>query len=147
MYQMLTIYFLLHNPLFVPWHVFYVNINPTYLNFFVQQKNAPFYENTCSLDELDEKPNHTKISKSWNFEGKGYKAKDSFLKPFDKIKMFNGFKMSSFRCRSHVQELILPKNMFGCPLKLILGFLKIFCIFGIKLKYSFKHNGNLESKR
>jgi hypothetical protein len=36
------------------------------------------------LDELDEKPNHTKISKSWNFEKKGYKAKDSFLKPFDK---------------------------------------------------------------
>jgi hypothetical protein len=40
------------------------------------------------LDELDEKPNHTKISKSWNFERKGYKAKDSFLKPFDKKKNF-----------------------------------------------------------
>ncbi len=37
---------------------------------FVQQKHAPFYERTCSLDELDKKPNHTKISKSWNFEGK-----------------------------------------------------------------------------
>jgi hypothetical protein len=29
------------------------------------------------------------------------------------------------------------KNMFGCPLKLILGFFAIFCIFGIKLKYSY----------
>jgi hypothetical protein len=25
----------------------------------------------------------------------------------------------------------------GCPLKLILGFLGIFCIFGIKLEYSY----------
>ncbi len=47
-------------------------------NFFVQQKHGPFYESTCSLDELDEKPNHSKFSKSWNFEGKGCKAKDSF---------------------------------------------------------------------
>jgi hypothetical protein len=28
--------------------------------------------------------------------------------------------------------------MFGCPLKLILGFSGIFCIFGIKPKYSYK---------
>jgi hypothetical protein len=27
--------------------------------------------------------------------------------------------------------------MFGCPLKIILGFSKIFYIFGIKLKYSY----------
>jgi hypothetical protein len=32
------------------------------LKKFVQQKHVPFY--TCSLGELDEKPNHTKISKS-----------------------------------------------------------------------------------
>jgi hypothetical protein len=51
--------------------------------------------------------------------------------------MFNGFKMSSFRCKSHLKEINMPKNMFGCPLKLILGFLKILCIFGIKLKYSY----------
>jgi hypothetical protein len=31
----------------------------------------------------------------------------------------------------------MPKNMFGCPLKLILGFFGIFCISGIKLKYSY----------
>jgi hypothetical protein len=45
--------------------------------------------------------------------------------------------MFSFKCRSHVQEIILPKKMFSCPLKFILGFSKIFCIFGIKLKYSY----------
>jgi hypothetical protein len=32
------------------------------------------------------------------------------------------FKMSSFRCKSHVKEINMQKNMFGCPLKLILGF-------------------------
>jgi hypothetical protein len=37
--------------------------------------------------------------------------------------MFNEFKMFTFKCKSHVQEVTLPKNMFGCPLKLILGFL------------------------
>jgi len=51
--------------------------------------------------------------------------------------MFNGFKMSNFRCRSHEHEIILPKNMFGCPLKLILGFFGIFCNYSIKLKYSY----------
>jgi hypothetical protein len=30
---------------------------------FVQQKHAPFYESTCSLDELNEKSNYTKVSK------------------------------------------------------------------------------------
>jgi hypothetical protein len=29
--------------------------------FFVQQKHAPFYESTCSLDELDEKPSLQKF--------------------------------------------------------------------------------------
>ncbi len=45
--------------------------------------------------------------------------------------------MSSFRCWSHVQEIILPKNMSGYPLKLILGFFGIFDVFGIKPKYSY----------
>ncbi len=27
-----------------------------------QQKHALFYESACSFDELDEKPNHSKIS-------------------------------------------------------------------------------------
>jgi hypothetical protein len=59
------------------------NVIQLILNFILQQKHAPFYESTCSLDELDEKPNHKKISKSLTFERKGYKAKDSFKKPFD----------------------------------------------------------------
>jgi hypothetical protein len=42
--------------------------------------------------------------------------------------------MSSFKCKSHVQEITLPKNMFGYPLKLVLGFYGILYIFGIKLK-------------
>jgi hypothetical protein len=36
-----------------------------------------------------------------------------------------------------VQEIILPKNMFGCPLKLILGFYGIFYISDYKQKYSY----------
>jgi hypothetical protein len=36
--------------------------------------------------------------------------------------------MSGFKCKSHVYEIILPKNMFGCPLKLILGFFTILVI-------------------
>jgi hypothetical protein len=31
----------------------------------------------------------------------------------------------------------MPKHMFGCPLKLILGFFDFFCISSIKLKYSY----------
>ncbi len=45
--------------------------------------------------------------------------------------------MSSFRCKSHVQETILLNNMFGYLLKLTLGFYGIFCIFGYKLEYSY----------
>jgi hypothetical protein len=45
--------------------------------------------------------------------------------------------MSIFRRKSHVKEINMPKNMFGYPLKLILNFLGIFCIFGIKVKYSY----------
>jgi len=51
--------------------------------------------------------------------------------------MFNGFKMLSFRYKLHVKEINMPKNMFGCPLKLILRFFWISCIFDIKLKYSY----------
>jgi len=45
--------------------------------------------------------------------------------------------MSSIRCKSHVQEINMSKNMFSSPLKLILGFFGIFYIFRIKLKYSY----------
>jgi hypothetical protein len=33
-----------------------------------------------------------------------------FFKPFGKTIMFNGFKMSNFSCRSHVQKIILSKK-------------------------------------
>ncbi len=36
-----------------------------------------------------------------------------------------------------MHEIILPKNMFSYPLKLILRFFGIFYIFGTKLKYSY----------
>jgi hypothetical protein len=52
-----------------------------------------------------------------------------FLNYLVKTFMFNGFKICSFRCKSHVWEIILPKNMFGRPLKLILGFFEIFLGF------------------
>jgi hypothetical protein len=45
--------------------------------------------------------------------------------------------MSSFRYKSHVLEIIFPKNIYCCLLKLILGFFGIFYIFSIKLKYSY----------
>jgi hypothetical protein len=38
---------------------------------------------------------------------------------------------------SHVQEIILPKTIFGCLLKLILEFLGILCVLKIKPKYSY----------
>jgi hypothetical protein len=34
-----------------------------------------------------------------------------------------------------MKEIILPKNMFGCLLKLILGFFGIIYVFGYKPKY------------
>jgi len=45
--------------------------------------------------------------------------------------------MFGFKCKPHVQEIILAKNRFGCPLKLILGFLGIFYVCSIKPKYSY----------
>jgi len=38
-------------------------------------------------------------------------------------------------CRAYIKETILPKNMFSCPLKLIVGFSGIFYVFGYKSKY------------
>jgi hypothetical protein len=77
-----------------------------------------------------------KFQKFWNFKGKGCKEKNSFFNHLTTKKMFNRFKMSSLRCRSHVQEIILPKNMFGYPLKFILAIFGDFYIFSYKPKYS-----------
>ncbi len=46
---------------------------------FVQEKHVLFKASMCSLGELDEKTNHIKISKAWNFEPNGCKGKDSFV--------------------------------------------------------------------
>jgi len=102
---------------------------------FCMTKTCTFYESTCSLDELDEKPNYTKTSKSWNFEGKSSKESDFFLKTFEKKIMFNVFKISSLRCRSCVWEISLPKNMFDYPSKFTLGISRNFWVFGYKPKY------------
>jgi hypothetical protein len=54
------------------------------------------------------------------------------------IKTFYSMRSKSFRfrCKSHVQLIILPENMFGYPLELILRFFRILCVFGIEPKYS-----------
>jgi hypothetical protein len=79
------------------------------------------------LGELDEKPNHTKIS---SFEI----LKEMFAK--QSIHFFNHLakQMCSMGSKclalgAHVEEIILPKNMFGCPLKLTLGLYGILCVF------------------
>jgi len=46
---------------------------------FVQEKHVLFEANMSSLGEFDEKTNHIKISKAWNFEPNGCKGKDSFV--------------------------------------------------------------------
>jgi hypothetical protein len=43
-------------------------------NFFFS-----FFAITCSLNQFDEQINHTKISKSLNFEVMGCKGNDSFI--------------------------------------------------------------------
>ncbi len=45
----------------------------------VQEKHVLLKASMCSLGELDEKANHIKISKAWNFEPNGSKGKDSFV--------------------------------------------------------------------
>ncbi len=48
-------------------------------SLFVQEKHVLFQASMCSLGELDEKTNHIKISKAWNFEPNGCKGKYSFV--------------------------------------------------------------------
>ncbi len=95
-------------------------------------KTCPFYESICSLDELDENWNHNKISKFWNFEGKGYKAKDSFFKPFDKKIMFNGFKICEVQVTCEGNNL--AKKHVWLSIEIHFG---IFCVSSYKPKYSY----------
>jgi hypothetical protein len=50
-----------------------------------------------------------------------------------------GSKCLALNASRMCRKLILPKNMFGYLLKLILGFFEIFYVFGIKPKI-FVHN-------
>jgi len=83
------------------------------------------------------KKQSNKNFKVFKFSKKGCKTKNSFFRPFNKKIMFNEFKMSSFKCKSHVQKIILSKNISYCLFKLILRFFEIFCTFSIKPKYSY----------
>jgi hypothetical protein len=78
-----------------------------------------------------------KLSKFWNFERKGYKENDSFFLPFNKKILFNRFKLSSLKCKSYVEEITLPKNMFGFPLKLTLRIFRNFYVSSYKPTYSY----------
>jgi hypothetical protein len=103
---------------------------------FLYDKNMPFLWKYMFIRwTLMKNQIIQKNSKSWNFETKINKEKDFFKKPFDKIIMCNGFKISSIRCRSHVCEISLSKNMFSCPLKFILIIFRNFWVFGYKPKY------------
>jgi hypothetical protein len=74
-----------------------------------------------------------KVLKFWR-KGLQGKLRIHFL-PLGRKIMFNGFKMFSFKCRSHVRKIILLEHMFVCPLKLSWGFFGIFYVFGYKPKY------------
>jgi hypothetical protein len=75
------------------------------------------------MGEFDEKSNHTKISKFSNFQGKGCKTKD------------NGFKMSSFRFKSHMcTRNILAKNHVWLSIETQFVNFGIFYVFGYEPK-------------
>jgi hypothetical protein len=84
---------------------------------------------TCSLGELDEKPKSNKkfkVLKFWRkrLQGKGIILKIIWKKHYVQCVL----EMFSFWCKSHVQEIILSKKMFGCPLKFIVGFFTFLAI-------------------
>jgi hypothetical protein len=69
-----------------------------------------------------------KVLKIWR---KGLQGKGLIFKPFDKKKMFTGFKMSSFRCKSHVQEIILPKTCLVVHWNSFWDFLRFFAFLAL----------------
>jgi len=52
-------------------------------NFLYQKPMLPFMQLHVHWTLIWWKINHMKIPKSWNFETKGYKGRDSFIKSFD----------------------------------------------------------------
>jgi hypothetical protein len=53
-------------------------------NFSIQQKHIPFYEHTCSLDELMKNQIIQNFQSFKIWKEKVTRQKDSFFKPFDK---------------------------------------------------------------
>jgi hypothetical protein len=47
-----------------------------------------------------------------NLKETATKQRTHFFKPFNKKIIFSGFKMFSFRCKSHVQEIITKKHVW-----------------------------------
>jgi hypothetical protein len=47
---------------------------------FVQEKHVSHKTHRCSLGKLDDKKNHIKISKAWNFEPNNRKGKRKIIK-------------------------------------------------------------------
>ncbi len=88
-----------------------------------------------TLYELDEKPNYIKISKSLNFEGKGYKEKEFSKKPFDKKIVFNGFKCLAWGVGHMCKKRSCQKT---CLVVHWNSFLEFLGIFSYKPKYSYK---------
>jgi hypothetical protein len=69
-----------------------------------------------------------KVLKFWRkgLEGKGFIVLTIWQK-----NMFNGFKISSFRCRSHLHEIILPKKCFVVHWNSFWEFLGVFGFMAI----------------
>jgi len=73
----------------------------------IYMKNVSLSAITFSFDQFDEKINHTKISKSSNFEVMGCKGNYSFIQSFAYLFTFIRFKIFNSRWRSNVQEIIM----------------------------------------
>jgi hypothetical protein len=59
---------------------------------------------------------------------KGSKGNYSFFLTFGNLVIFIRIKIYSSNCKTHVKEIIMQKNTFGCPSKLILTFSKFFLV-------------------
>jgi hypothetical protein len=106
------------------------------ISIFLHNKNmSPFMKIHVHWVNLMKNQIKQKFQSFEILKEKGYKAKDSFSWPFGKNIMFNGFKMSNFKCKSHVKEIILSKTSLVVYWNSFWGFSRIFYIFGNKKKY------------
>ncbi len=105
-------------------------------NFLYNKRMSPSMKTHVHWVDLmkTKKYKNFKVLKFWH---KGLQAKGLIFLIISICKniMFNEFKMFSFRCRWHVQELILPKKHVWFFNKTHLKFFRFFCIFDYKPKY------------